>query len=179
MRKLILATLMVLFVSLSSAMAAVDLSEPLDFKFTAIDGREVDLSKLRGKVVLIDFWATWCPPCRLISPDIVELYQKYHGQGLEIIGVSVDTDRKALADFVKKEGAVWPQYNDGKGADTEPTQRFDVESFPTLWLVNKQGVVVDADFRQHWVKDGGIPPKSSEETKKKVDAAIEAELKKP
>jgi thiol-disulfide isomerase/thioredoxin len=169
-----------LIVALSGcAQADVDLSKPIDLKFTAIDGREVDLSKMRGKVVLVDFWATWCPPCRHIAPDLVGLYKKYHSQGLEIVGVSVDSDKQALLDVVKDEGLVWPQYFDGKGADNEVAAKFDIEQFPTLFLVNKKGVVVNNKLVDLWVTDGGLEPTTSEATLKRVDAAIEEQLNAP
>jgi thiol-disulfide isomerase/thioredoxin len=167
------------FAGALSARADVDLSKPLDLKFTAIDGRQVDLSKLRGKVVLVDFWATWCPPCRAVAPDIVTLYKKFHDQGFDVVGVSVDSDKSALLDVIKKEGLVWPQYYDGQGADNAITSKFGVDSFPTLWLVGKDGKVVDADFRQMWIGDYGIEPKTSPETMAKIEARIEKELKTP
>jgi thiol-disulfide isomerase/thioredoxin len=152
-------------------------SGPLDLKFTAVDGREVDLAKLKGKVVLIDFWATWCAPCRAISPDLVEIYKKYHSQDLEIIGVSVDSDKQALLDFVKEEGEPWPVYFDGKGVDNVLANRFDIEQFPTLWLLDKKGNVVDPNFFDNWVSDGVIHPKTPDNIKQKIDAEIEKALK--
>ena len=177
MHKLILAALLLGFTCLGAARAdTADLSRPLDLKFTAIDGREVDLAKLRGKVVLIDFWATWCPPCRHIAPDIVGLYQKYHSQGLEVIGISVDSDKQGLLDMVKKEGLVWPQYCDFKGADNEVAAKFGIEQFPTVFLVNKQGVVVNRNLVDLWLTDGAFEQTTSAATKQRIDAAIEKEL---
>ena len=139
--------------------------------------RDVDLSKLRGNVVLIDFWATWCAPCNAISPDLVELYHKYHDNGLEIVGVSVDSDKQAVLDFVKKEGEPWPQYFDGQGADNALATKYDIEQYPTLWLIDKSGKVVDANFFNIWVSDGTIHPKTPDSVKAKVDAALEKVLK--
>jgi len=183
MHKLFLAVLFFCCLPLSMAKAEVDFSKPLDLKFTAVDGRKVDLAKLRGKVVLIDFWATWCPPCRIISPDIVALYKKYHRQGLEIIGISADSDKGALRDFVKKEGAPWPQYF-GENGDTTLIDQLGVEQFPTLWLVNKKGIVVSTElFRRVWTQDGILPRKqdgsTSDDVIEKLHAAIEKQLKAP
>ena len=77
-------------------------TKPLDLKYTAVDGSAVDLSKMRGKVVLVDFWATWCPPCRGEVPNVVAAYTKYHDQGFEIVGVSLDKDKERLLAFTKE-----------------------------------------------------------------------------
>ena len=82
-------------------------------KFKALDGREVDLEKLRGKVVLLDFWATWCPPCLEAIPNVRAAYERFNKEGFEIVGVSFDADRQRLEDVVKRENIKWPQYFDG------------------------------------------------------------------
>ncbi len=120
-------------------------SKPLDLKYTAIDGTEVDLSKLRGKVVLIDFWATWCPPCREEVPNVVAAYQKYHDKGFEVVGVSLDQSKDALQIFIKGNQMVWPQYFDGKGWGNDISTRFGIDSIPAMWLVDKKGMVVTTD----------------------------------
>ncbi len=117
-------------------------SKPLDLKFTAVDGKEVDLAKLRGKVVLIDFWATWCPPCRAEVPHVVELYKKFHDQGLEIVGISLDKDKTTMLDFTANHGMTWPQYFDGKGWDNAISSSFGISEIPTMLLVGKDGKVV-------------------------------------
>ena len=94
-------------------------TKPLDLKFTAVDGTEVDLSKLRGKVVLVDFWATWCGPCMAEMPAVLAAYKKYHDKGFEIVGISLDQDKDSLLQVTKDKGMVWPQYFDGKGWGNE------------------------------------------------------------
>jgi thiol-disulfide isomerase/thioredoxin len=113
--------------------------KPLDLQFTAVDGREVDLSKLKGKVVLVDFWATWCGPCVGEIPHVKEAYDKYHSNGFEIVGISFDEDKQALTHFVQTHDMAWPQYFDGKGWQNKFGQEFAIDSIPTMWLVDKNG----------------------------------------
>lgn len=117
-------------------------TQPLGLKFTAVDGRAVDVSKLQGKVVLIDFWATWCGPCVEELPTVLKIYKEQHAKGFEVIGVSLDADKAELEAFLKAKGVEWPQYFDGKGPENELFLRFNLESIPTMWLLNKKGVVV-------------------------------------
>ncbi|MBK8036103.1 MAG: TlpA family protein disulfide reductase [Verrucomicrobiaceae bacterium] len=127
--------------------AAALKSKPLDLKFTAVDGREVDLSKMRGKVVLIDFWATWCGPCVAELPNVKKAYKDLNPKGFEIIGISLDSDKAELEAFVKKEEMGWPQYFDGKGWKNDISSLHGINSIPAMWLVNKEGMVVDTNAR--------------------------------
>lgn len=120
-------------------------NHPLELKFTAVDGRKVDLSKLRGKVVLVDFWATWCPPCVAELPHLLETYQKYHSKGFEIIGISLDEDKSELEAFVKEHGMAWPQHFDGKAWESALVGKFGVAELPTMWLVDKKGMLITSN----------------------------------
>ena len=127
------------------ALALMELQEnPLELSFTALNGQEVNLADLRGKVVLIDFWATWCPPCRVEVPALVTAYEKFHDQGFEIIGISLDRDRSALEKFLRENKMTWPQFFDGKGWENAIATRFKIQSAPTLWLLNRQGKLIDS-----------------------------------
>ena len=114
---------------------------PLDWKFTALDGREVDFSQLRGHVVLIDYWASWCPDCLRALPSVLAAYRKYHDKGLEIVGISLDTDQAALAGYLKKHAMPWPQEYDGKGWQTAYATKYGVGGIPEMWLVAPDGKV--------------------------------------
>jgi thiol-disulfide isomerase/thioredoxin len=132
------------------AKAAQALREkPLELAFTAVDGTAIDLNQLRGKVVLIDFWATWCGPCMRELPQVREAYEKLHSRGFEIVGISFDKDREKLVAVTAQEKMTWPQYFDGKGWENDFGRRFGIRSIPTMWLVNKKGMVVDTEAREN------------------------------
>jgi thiol-disulfide isomerase/thioredoxin len=124
----------------------------IDIKFTAVDGREVDVQKMNGKVVLIDFWATWCGPCVAELPNVKAAYDRLHPKGFEIVGISFDNTKGKLTSFVKKEKMAWPQYFVGQGWQNAFGQRFGIQSIPAMWLVNKKGELVDMNARQNLVE---------------------------
>jgi thiol-disulfide isomerase/thioredoxin len=119
--------------------------KPLELSFTAADGRKVDVAKLRGKVVIIDFWATWCAPCMEAVPDLVDVYKKLHGKGLEVVGISLDEDKGSMEGVTQSSGMVWPQYFDGKGWDNAISTRFGITDIPQMWLLDRKGMVVDTE----------------------------------
>ena len=123
------------------------LGKPLDIKFTAVDGREVDVNKMPGKVVLIDFWATWCGPCVAEIPNVKKAYDKLHGKGFEIVGISFDSDKDKLKEFVQEKDMPWPQYFDGAGWGNKFGKQFGINGIPTMWLVDKKGVLREMHAR--------------------------------
>ena len=122
-------------------------TQPVDLKFTALDGNEIDLTKLRGKVVLLDFWATWCGPCMAKLPEIQAINKKYQEKDFQLIGISLDEDKAALEKTVKAKEITWPEYFDGKGWQSDVGTKFGVEAIPASFLVDKKGLLhaVDGD----------------------------------
>jgi len=123
--------------------------QPLQMEFTAVDGRKVDLQQMKGKVVLIDFWAAWCVPCIAELPRIIQLYNENHDKGFEIVGISLDQERSAMDEVVRKSKMPWPQYHDGKYWNTKYAAEYNVGSIPAMWLVDKKGILRTISAREN------------------------------
>jgi len=112
------------------------------------DGRAVNFpGDYKGKVVLLDFWATWCGPCVAELPNVVAAYGKYHDQGFEVVGVTLDHEDWAakLAEFTKKKGMPWPQVYDGQGWDAKVAKLYGIHSIPHMLLVDGDTGLILAD----------------------------------
>jgi thiol-disulfide isomerase/thioredoxin len=119
-----------------------------DFDVKDLDGKPLSVGALKGKVVLVDFWATWCGPCRAELPNVIATYKKHHGDGFEIIGVSLDSDRSKLDAFLKKQdGMTWAQYFDGLGWQNKLAGKYGVQAIPFTVLVGKDGKVIGTNLR--------------------------------
>ncbi|MHC4152226.1 MAG: TlpA family protein disulfide reductase [Planctomycetota bacterium] len=112
-----------------------------ELKFEDLDGKTIDINNYLGKVVLIDFWATWCGPCIYEMPSVIALYNKYHDKGFEIIGISLDKDLVKFENYLSQNRITWPQYYDGKGWDNKISSRFGVMGIPATVLIDKNGIV--------------------------------------
>jgi thiol-disulfide isomerase/thioredoxin len=119
-----------------------------DFAEKDLNGAPISVGGLKGKVVLVDFWATWCGPCRGELPNVIATYKKHHANGFEIIGVSLDSERDKLDAFLKNEdGMTWPQYYDGQGWQNKLAVKYGVESIPFAVLIGPDGKIIGKDLR--------------------------------
>lgn len=110
-------------------------------------GRDIKLEEFRGQYVLIDFWASWCGPCRKENPNLVEAYAKYHEQGFEILGVSMDTDRSKWITAIHEDKLDWPQVSDLEGWANAAGKLYAVGSIPSSVLLDKDGIIVAKNLR--------------------------------
>ena len=121
--------------TIKKGMAAPEISLP------GINDTTITLSSLKGKVVLVDFWASWCLPCRKNNPELVKLYEKFKPQGFEILGVSIDQKKNDWLNAIQKDGLLWPQVVDQKGWNAKSTYDYGLNEIPTSFLLDKEGKV--------------------------------------
>jgi thiol-disulfide isomerase/thioredoxin len=123
---------------------------PIEITGTLLDGTPFNQASLEGQVVLVDFWATWCGPCIAELPNVLEQYKKYHARGFEVIGISLDEDKKALVDFVNERKIPWPilfEQSEGSGWNHPMATKYGISGIPTVILVGRDGRVVSLDVR--------------------------------
>lgn len=133
------------------------------FELRDLEGERVSLSNSRGKVILLNFWATWCEPCRAEMPSIENLYRKFKDKGLVIIGVSVDNSEKAVRSFIRERGITFPIL-----LDKEKEVSFGdygIIGLPVTFLIDRKGIIVDKVFgERQW---------DSEDTIEKINRLLE------
>jgi thiol-disulfide isomerase/thioredoxin len=128
--------------------AAVAEAAFANFRATDMDGRVLTASSLRGRIVILDFWATWCAPCLKEVPTYQRLRREYDASRLEIIGVSVDVlDRRGLVSWLNRQQVTWTQIHDRRGYTGELAQQFKVTSLPTTYVFDAEGRLVAANLR--------------------------------
>jgi peroxiredoxin len=125
----------------------------LDFTLPDIKGDSLQLSTMKGKVFLLDFWASWCVPCRFSNKNLVRLYAKYKDKGFEILGVSLDDNKNAWKRAVSKDRISWLQINDSKGWDATSAAKWQVDAIPASFLIDKDGNVVAINTEKKELED--------------------------
>jgi peroxiredoxin len=121
--------------------------EAPDFTMNTPDDKPMSLRQLRGKVVLVDFWASWCGPCRRENPNVVAAYNKYHPKGFDVLGVSLDRSKEPWLAAIEKDGLIWNHVSDLKGWQNDAAKLYGVTSIPHTVLLDKEGKIIARNLR--------------------------------
>lgn len=114
-----------------------------DFGVTLADGKPFHLSDLRGRYVLLQFWGSWCGPCRAENPHLAELYRRYHPAGLEIVSIGIERSPAAWQKAIAADGLVWPYHSaDFQEFDNPVARLYNVHAIPTTFLINPDGAIM-------------------------------------
>jgi peroxiredoxin len=118
-----------------------------DVTLTSADGKEVSISSFKGKYVLVDFWASWCGPCRRENPNVVKAYNNFKGKNFTILGISLDDDRSKWLAAIEKDQLTWTHISDLKGWESMAARTYGVQSIPANFLLGPDGKIIARDLR--------------------------------
>ncbi len=125
-----------------------------DLAFASPDGKVIMLSSLKGKMVLVDFWASWCLPCRMENPNVVKVYRRYkdgnftEGKGFTIYSVSLDTKQSRWTDAIQEDDLIWENHvSDLKGWESDAAKIYQISAIPSNFLINGDGVIIALNLR--------------------------------
>ncbi len=161
---------------------SVSVGQELELAGPTVEGEKFNLKRLRGKVVLIDFWATWCGPCVGEMPNVLRVYKRYHKDGFEVVGVSLDNSREALVQFLEAKEVAWPQIffpdKADEGWQNPLARKYAVNAIPSTVLVGREGKVVQVGVRGKALEPAvakllGKEPASEAEAEKEEQAIRE------
>ena len=145
MKSIIVTVALVLAGFMVNAQVKVDQIAP-EISLPGVNDSPVKLSSFKGKVVLIDFWASWCAPCRASIPGVIKLYDKYKAKGFEVFGVSIDSKKKDWLKAIAQDKITYPQVNDKAGWYSKTTEVYGVNAIPNTFLLDKTGKIVAIDL---------------------------------
>lgn len=117
-----------------------------DIALPTVSGDTIHLSSLRGKLVLLDFWASWCGPCRVANKGLGKLYEKFHDKGFEIFSVSLDEEKEEWVKAIKKDKIQWLQVIDNRGWEAQTARDWNIYALPTSYLIDQDGRVIAMDL---------------------------------
>ena len=135
-------------VEMANQMKGTSIGQPAPaFTLNDVNGKPVDLASFKGKITLIDFWASWCGPCRGENPNVVAAHNKYKAKGFDILGVSLDEDKDKWLQAIEKDGLTWTQVSDLKGWQSVAAEMYGIQSIPTNYLIDKEGKIIGKNLR--------------------------------
>lgn len=142
MRSILPVLALLCMVTVGRAQVANIADPRLQIELPTVKGDKISLSSLKGKVILLDFWASWCMPCRSANRKLVKLYDKYRTKGFEIYSVSLDDEKADWEKAIRQDKISWLQVNEPTVWGAESARRWNISALPTTFLINKKGDVV-------------------------------------